>query len=170
MWCFISWGGKRSGVTKFMVFWWIGIAWNAIYFGNGISNTPCSPSLKMGPSHVVFDLNIVLITTCFDRGRYWKVPSYIFVFKLKLKKFLERCVAQFHLYNWFAVQHWSIIIWMKFDMKHKSSSIFQECLIKSFAYKMHISCRINLTRQFFIRTLTFSFLCIFTFTSVTCYS
>jgi hypothetical protein len=42
-------------------------------------------------------------------------------------------------------------------MKHKSSLILQECLIKSFACKIRISSQINLTSQFFIRTLTFFF-------------
>jgi hypothetical protein len=92
-WCVVFWGGRRSEVAKFRVLWWLGIAWDAIYFGNGISSMPYSPSLKVGPLYVVFDLNKVLVTTRFDRGGYWKVPSCIFVFNLKFKKFLERCVA-----------------------------------------------------------------------------
>ncbi len=60
-----------------------------------------------------------------------------------------------------------IVVWIKFGMKHKFSLIFQKCLIKSFACKICISYSINLTSQFFIRTLSFSFLCILTFTLTT---
>jgi hypothetical protein len=72
-WCVIS-CGRRNAVAKFMVLWWIGIAWNVIYLRNGILNTPGSPTPKVSPLHVVFYLNKVLVTTCFDRGRYWRVP------------------------------------------------------------------------------------------------
>jgi hypothetical protein len=51
----------------------------------------------------------------------------------------------------------SIIVWIKSSMKYKFSSILQECLMKTFACKIRISSPINLTIQFFIRTLTFFF-------------
>ncbi len=40
------------------------------------SPMPCLPSLEVSPLHVIFDLNGVLVTTCFDRGRYQKAPFH----------------------------------------------------------------------------------------------
>ncbi len=64
----------------------------------------------------------------------------------------------------------SIIIWIKFGMKKKNSSIILEYLINSFTCKIHIPCQINLTRQIFIKILTFAFLNIFTLMLATCCS
>jgi hypothetical protein len=57
-----------------------------------------SPSPKVSPLHVIFNLNKKLVATHFDKGIYQRVPSPIVVLKLGLKKFLERCVMQFHVY------------------------------------------------------------------------
>jgi len=50
-----------------------------------------------------------------------------------------------------------IIIWIKYGMKQKFSSILLKCLVKSFACKIRNYCQINLTSQFSIRTLMFLF-------------
>jgi hypothetical protein len=48
-----------------------------------------------------------------------------------------------------------IIIWIKSSMKHKSSSIVPEWLIRNFTCKLRISCQINLISPIFIKILTF---------------
>jgi hypothetical protein len=50
----------------------------------------------------------ILVSTHFNRGGYWRAPSPIVIFKLGLKKFLERCVVQFHVYIWSVTQHHNI--------------------------------------------------------------
>ncbi len=49
---------------------------------------------KVGPFHVIFYLNGVLITTYFDKG-FQSV-----ILRLGLKEFLEKCLAQFQVYIW----------------------------------------------------------------------
>jgi len=111
----------------------------------------------VSPLHVTFYLNGVIVATYFDRGGCRKVPSCIIILMLELKEFLERRVAQFHVYIWYPNVTIFTIIWIKFGMKHKCLSIVLKCLIKSFTCKIHISCQINLTSQIFIKILTFFF-------------
>ncbi len=54
------------------------------------------------PFHVIFNLNEVLITTCFDKG------SHTIILHLGLKEFLKKCLAQFQVYIWFVAQHHNI--------------------------------------------------------------
>jgi hypothetical protein len=49
---------------------------------------------EVGPFHVIFDLNGVLITTCFDKG------SHNIILCLGLKELLEKCLEQFQVYIW----------------------------------------------------------------------
>jgi hypothetical protein len=49
---------------------------------------------EVGPFHVIFNLNGVLITTCFDKG------SHNIILCLGLKELLEKCLAQFQVYIW----------------------------------------------------------------------
>jgi hypothetical protein len=59
-------------------------------------------AMEVNPFHVIFNLNGVLITTCFDKD------SCIVIFRLGLKQFLEKCLAQFQVYIWFVAQHHNI--------------------------------------------------------------
>ncbi len=124
------------------------------------SQVLCLHLPKVCPLHVIFYLNAVLSTTHIDRGGYQKGPFCI-IFKLGLKEFLERCIAQFHVCTWSITQFHNIYNCLdQVQHEHNFSSIPHECLIKSFACKICISCQINSTSQFFIKTLTYSFLCI----------
>jgi hypothetical protein len=60
------------------------------------SLVPYSPTMEVSPFHVIFYLNEVLITTRFDKG------SHTIIFHPRLKEFLEKCLAQFQVYIWFA--------------------------------------------------------------------
>jgi hypothetical protein len=57
---------------------------------------PCLHAVEVSPFHVIFDLNKLLIPTCFDKG------SCTIIFRLKLKEFLEKCLSQFQVYIWSA--------------------------------------------------------------------
>ncbi len=103
----VSWGGRRSGVAKFTCLRWTKNGWNAINFGIELSSAH-SPTLEVNPFHVIFYLNGVLVATHFDKGIYGKLASQIVILKLRLKEFLERCVAQFHVYIWFPTQRHNI--------------------------------------------------------------
>ncbi len=59
------------------------------------SGMPCSLVTKVTSFHVIFDLNEVLIATCFDRGFSTVIPCP------GLKEFLKKCLAQFQIYIWF---------------------------------------------------------------------
>jgi hypothetical protein len=48
-----------------------------------------SSMMKVNAFHVIFDLNRVLITTCFNKG------SCIIILHPRLKEFLEKCLLQF---------------------------------------------------------------------------
>ncbi len=70
------------------------------------SQVPHSPIAQMSPFHVIFYLNGVLVVTHFDRGGYHKAPSRTIILQPRLKEFLNKCVAQFHMYIWpIAYQH-----------------------------------------------------------------
>jgi hypothetical protein len=56
---------------------------------------PCSLATKVNSFHVIFDLNKILIATCFDRG------FSIVIMCPRLKDFLKKCLAQFQVYIWF---------------------------------------------------------------------
>jgi hypothetical protein len=60
----------------------------------GDSPVPCSHVVKVSPFHMIFDLNKVLIATCFDKG------SHTIIFHPGLKNVLEKCLAQFQVYIW----------------------------------------------------------------------
>jgi len=55
-----------------------------------------SATRKVCPLHVIFDLNGIMITTCFDKR------SCTIIFCHGLKEFLEKCLMQFQVYIWFA--------------------------------------------------------------------
>lgn len=63
-----------------------------------------SPSSKLSPLHVIYNLNGVLVATCFNRGKYQRAPSWTIVFKPWLKEFLERHIMQFQMYIWSIAQ------------------------------------------------------------------
>jgi len=58
------------------------------------SGTPYSLATKVSSFHVIFDLNEVLIATCFNRGFNTVIPCP------GLKEFFKKCLAQFQVYNW----------------------------------------------------------------------
>jgi hypothetical protein len=89
------------------------------------SPMPCSPSSKVSPLHAIFYLNGVIVTTCFDRGRCWRVPSCTIIDRLGWKEFLERCVAQFHVYIWFPTQRHNIYNYL--DQIWHETQIFIDC-------------------------------------------
>jgi hypothetical protein len=51
---------------------------------------------EVNPFHVIFNLNEGCITTCFDKG------SHTIILHPRLKEFLRKCLAQFHVYIWSA--------------------------------------------------------------------
>jgi hypothetical protein len=117
-----------------------------------------SLSLEVNPFHVIFDLNGVLITTCFDKGKYGKVASCTIIFQPRLKEFLEKCLAEFHVYIWSIAQHHNIYNYLdKIWCKIQISILFIEFLIRSFTCKICISCWINRICQFSMWTLMFFF-------------
>ncbi len=59
---------------------------------------PHLPMVEVSLFCVIFDQNGILIITCFDKG------SFIVVFCLGLKEFLEKCLAQFQVYIWSTTQ------------------------------------------------------------------
>ncbi len=56
------------------------------------------PLLEVSLLHVIFDLNEVLLVTCFNKARYQRAPPCSIVFKPRLKELLKVCVLQFHVY------------------------------------------------------------------------
>ncbi len=48
------------------------------------SEVPHSPMAEVSPFHVIFNLNKILITTCYDKG------FHIVIFHFGLKKFMEK--------------------------------------------------------------------------------
>jgi len=90
-----------------------------------------SPILEVNPFHVIFDLNGVLVATHFNKSRYGEPASQTVVFKLRLKEFSERCVAQFHVYIWFATQRHNIYnyldqIWHETQILIEPSRVFNQ--------------------------------------------
>jgi hypothetical protein len=80
---------------------------------------------------MIFYLNQVLITTCFEKGGYGKGASHILGVKHGLKEFLEKCLAQFHVYIWSIVQHHNIYnyldqIWCKTKISIHVSRVFNQ--------------------------------------------
>ncbi len=63
-------------------------------------------AMEVNPFHVIFDLNGILIATCFNKG------SHIVILHLVLKEFLEKCLVQFQVYIWSATQHHNIYNYM----------------------------------------------------------
>ncbi len=57
-----------------------------------------SSTMNVCPFHVIFDLNGIMITTCFNKR------SFTIIFHHGLKQFLEKCIAQFQVYIWFVTQ------------------------------------------------------------------
>jgi hypothetical protein len=51
------------------------------------STVLCSFVAEVNPFDVIFDLNGILITTCFDKG------FQIVILRLGLKEFLEKCLT-----------------------------------------------------------------------------
>ncbi len=74
----------------------------------GDSLVPCLPTMEVNPFHVIFDLNGLLITTCFKKGGYGKASSCTIILHPRLKEFLEKCLALFHVYIWSTTQHHNI--------------------------------------------------------------
>jgi len=56
------------------------------------SLVPCSHVIEVIPFHVIFNLNKILVATCFDEGEYGKVASHTIIFQLGLKENLKKCV------------------------------------------------------------------------------
>jgi hypothetical protein len=56
------------------------------------------PMVEVSLFHVIFDLNKVLITTCFDRG------SHTIILCPGLKEFVDKCFVQFQVYIWSTIQ------------------------------------------------------------------
>ncbi len=56
------------------------------------------PMVEVSLFHVIFDLNKVLIATCFDRG------SHTVILRLGLKEFVDKCFIQFQVYIWSTTQ------------------------------------------------------------------
>jgi len=84
---------------------------------------PHSLVVESSPFHVIFDLNGVLLATCFDKG------SRIVIFHPGLKEFFEKYLAQFQVYNWFVAQHHNIYsyldqIWHKTQISIHASRVF----------------------------------------------
>jgi len=127
-----------------------------------------SPTIEVSPFHVIFNLNKILITTCFEKCGYGKATFHTIVLRPRLKELLE-----FFLHNSTSIfgpklnVTISIIIWIKSSTKHKSLYMFLQCLIEHFTCKICISYWINLTSQFSIRTLTLFFLHFLTLTLAT---
>jgi len=89
------------------------------------SPMPHSPSSEVSPLHVIFYLNGVFVTTCFNRGEVEEVPSCTIIVRLGLKEFLERCIAQFHVYIWFPTQYHNIYNYL--DQIWHETQIFITC-------------------------------------------
>ncbi len=84
---------------------------------------PHSLVVESSPFHVIFNLNGVLLATCFDKG------SHIVIFHPGLKEFFEKYLAQFQVYNWFVAQHHNIYsyldqIWHKTQISIHASRVF----------------------------------------------
>jgi hypothetical protein len=56
------------------------------------------PMVEVSLLHVIFDLNKVLIATCFDRG------SHTIILRPGLKEFVAKCFVQFQVYIWSTTQ------------------------------------------------------------------
>ncbi len=67
-----------------------------------------SPTIEVSPFHVIFNLNGVLITTCFEKGGYGKATFHTIVLRPRLEELLEISFAQFHIYIWSKAQHHNI--------------------------------------------------------------
>ncbi len=122
----------KCGVTKFTHGCCSRLGWDSFNFN---SLVPYSPRTDMSPFHVIFYLNQVLIATHFNKG------FHIVILCTELNEFLEKCLAQFQVYIWFAAQcHntynyldqiWHILFFLY---------MLPKCLIRSFACEIPISC------------------------------
>ncbi len=56
------------------------------------SKVPHLPMVEVSPFHVIFNLNKILITTCFNKG------FHIVIFRFGLKEFMGKCLLQFQIY------------------------------------------------------------------------
>jgi hypothetical protein len=95
----------------------------------GDSPVLCSPTVEVNPFHVIFDLNGVWITTCFNKGGYGKATSHTIIFHPRLKEFPNKCLVQFHVYIWFTTQHHKIYnyldqIWHKTQISIRVFRVF----------------------------------------------
>jgi hypothetical protein len=61
-----------------------------------------SSTTKVCPFHLIFNLNGIMITTCFN------MRSCTIIFHRGLKEFLEKCLTQFQVYIWFIAQSHNI--------------------------------------------------------------
>ncbi len=151
--CALSWRGGRSGITnlvnkRYMKCHWLQ-EWTPKWF----------ICLHWRWVRCMLFSNEVFVVTRFNKAKYQRVPPRSVVFKPRLKEFLEICVLQFHEYIWSTTEWHNIYNYL--DQVWHETQIFinpSNCLIKSFACKIRISCWINLPSQFSIRTLMFSFL------------
>jgi len=71
------------------------------------------PMVEVSLFHVIFDLNKVLITTCFDRG------SHTIIIRLGLKEFVNKCFVQFQVYIWSTTQCHNICNYLN-QISHKT--------------------------------------------------
>jgi hypothetical protein len=60
---------------------------------SGNSSMLHSSIMEVSPFHVIFYLNKIIISTCFEKGRYGKGASHILGLKYGLKEFLKKCLA-----------------------------------------------------------------------------
>jgi hypothetical protein len=58
-----------------------------------VDSMPCLPSLHVSLFHLIFNMNGVFVLACFIRVGYGKVLTCIIIFKLRLKRLLERCIS-----------------------------------------------------------------------------
>jgi hypothetical protein len=74
--------------------------------------------------------------------QHWKahVPSWIFVLKLRWKKFLKRCIMMFIVYIWSTIQHYNTNNYWDQYLCETQINISLECLAKSVACKVFIFC------------------------------
>jgi hypothetical protein len=67
---------------------------------SGNSHVPRFLVVDVRSSHVIFNLNGILITTCFQKGGHGKYAFHTIILKPRLKEFLEKILVQFHIYLW----------------------------------------------------------------------
>jgi hypothetical protein len=71
--------------------------------------------VKVTPFHVIFNLNEIMIVTCFNK------TFHTTILHPRLKEFLEKCLAKFQVYIWFAAQHHNIYNYLdQIYTKHNS--------------------------------------------------